>query len=76
MIDRSEYALLGLAEIHTYQVQMPDTDPRPETSKFIIFGKDDDGQQVAIAIPFSALGDLPEALAAATKQFPEGQRLQ
>lgn len=75
MIDRTAYSPLRLAKLHEFEVEIDDTGS-PERSEFVILGETEDGEAVAIAIPFSELSDLPKALASAATAFPEGQRLQ
>ena len=74
-IDRSEYALLGLEKIEGFQTQIPDINPNPDTSLFFILATDENGQKVAIAFPFSQIGEMPKALAVAISQFPEGRHI-
>ena len=73
--DRTQYKVLAFAKFHTFQCEIDKEYPAPETSIFIIFGEDETGTKVAVSIPVSELGDLPEASASAARQFPEGRRI-
>ena len=75
MIDRAAYSTLRIAKLHEFEVEIDPTHS-PDYSEFVILCETEDGKAVAIAIPFSELSDLPEALASAAMKAPGGPQLQ